>query len=167
MVVPKLQSLFLPVIRRVVLLVHCIVPNVPISPQSPKIIWITILLRSIAPQNLMSPSSVSFVIKSFQDFTLYVYIETLNKECKSDQEQKMWTWNIYCEMLKITSWEKSCIPVNISWWIRNLKEPDTRYSITQWKLPTKQSWTRNLIVFSTIWNVQQKWIWLLVSFWKI
>ena len=35
-VVPKLQSLILPVTRRIVLLVHCIVPNVPISPQNPK-----------------------------------------------------------------------------------------------------------------------------------
>ena len=33
-VVPKLQSLILPVTRRVVLLVNCIVPNVPISPQN-------------------------------------------------------------------------------------------------------------------------------------
>ena len=44
--------------------------------------------------NLMSPSSVNFVIKSFQDFTLYVNIETLNTECKSDQEQEMWISNI-------------------------------------------------------------------------
>ena len=33
-----------------------------------KMIWITIWLRSTAPQNLMWPSSVNFVIKSFQDF---------------------------------------------------------------------------------------------------
>ena len=42
---------------------------------------------------LMSPSSVNFVIKSFQDFTLYVNIETLKTECRSDQEKKMLTWN--------------------------------------------------------------------------
>ena len=30
----------------------------------------------------------------------------------------------------------------------------------------KQSWTRNLIISSTIWKMKQKWIWLLVSFWK-
>ena len=53
------------------------------------------------------------------------------------------------------------------WWIQNLKERDTNCSITQWKLPRKQSWWRNLIISSTIWNVQQNWIWLLVSFWKI
>ena len=91
--VPKQQSLILRVTGRDVLLVHCIVPNVPISPQNPKMIKITILLRSTAPQKLMSPSSVTFVIKSFQDFTLYVNIETLNTECKSDQEQERWMWN--------------------------------------------------------------------------
>ena len=36
----------------------------------------------------MSSSSVNFVIKSFQDFTLYVNIETLNTECRPDQEQR-------------------------------------------------------------------------------
>ena len=41
----------------------------------------------------MSPSSVNFVINSFQDFTLYVNIETLNTENKSDQEQEMCVWN--------------------------------------------------------------------------
>ena len=37
----------------------------------------------------MSPSSVNFVNKSFRDSTLYVNIETLNTECKSDKEQDM------------------------------------------------------------------------------
>ena len=87
-VVPKLKSLILPITRRVVLLVHCIVSTVLISPKNPKLIWITILPRSTVPQNLMSPSSVNFVIKSFKDFTLYVNIETLNTECKSDQEKR-------------------------------------------------------------------------------
>ena len=93
-VVPKLQHLTLRVTTRVVLLVHCIVPNVPISPQSPKTILITILLRSTVLQNLISPSSVNFAFKSFQYFTLYVNIETRNTELRSDQEQKMWIWNI-------------------------------------------------------------------------
>ena len=31
--------------------------------------------------------------KSFHVSTLYVNIETLNIECKSDQKQKMWMWN--------------------------------------------------------------------------
>ena len=93
-VVPKLQNLILPVTRRDVQLEHCIISNDPISPQNPEMIWITILLRSIAPQNLMLPSSVNFVFKSFQLFTLYVNIETLNTECRLDQEQEMWMWNI-------------------------------------------------------------------------
>ena len=53
-------------------------------------------------------------------------------------------------MLRITRWEKNCFPANISWWIRNLKERDTKYSITHCKTSTKQSWTRTLIIFSTI-----------------
>ena len=92
--VPKLQETILYVTRKDVQLEHCSVLIVPISPQNPKVIWIIILLRSIAPQNLMSPSSVNFLIKSFQDFTLYVNIETLNTERKSDQEQEMWMSNI-------------------------------------------------------------------------
>ena len=59
--------------------------------------------------------------------------------------------------MRITGWQKNCVLVNIPWWILNLKEQNTKYPITQWKLSTKQSWTRNLIIFSTICNVQQKW----------
>ena len=44
-VLPKLQSLILRVTRRDVQLEHCIVPIVPFSPQNPRTIWITILLR--------------------------------------------------------------------------------------------------------------------------
>ena len=44
--------------------------------------------------------------------------------------------------------EELRVPVNISWCIRNLKERDTKYSITQWKLSMKQSRMRNLIIFS-------------------
>ena len=92
--VPKLQKTILYVTRRDVQLEHCIVPNVPISPQNPKITWITIMLRSTAPRNLMSLSSVNFVIKIFQDFKLYVTLdETLTTECRSDQEQEMLLWN--------------------------------------------------------------------------
>ena len=116
---------------------------------------IYLLPRGTAPRNLISLSSVNFVIKSFQVFTLYVNIETLNMECRSDQEQEMWTWNTQWEMLRSTVWEKSCVPVNISRWMlehisRILKERDTKYSITQWKLSMKQWWTRILIIFSTI-----------------
>ena len=93
-VVPKLQNLIFPVTKRVVLLVHCNVSNVPISQQNPKMIGFTTLLRSTALQYFMSPSIVNFVTKSFQDLTLYVNIETLNTECNSNQEQEMWMWNI-------------------------------------------------------------------------
>ena len=87
-VVPKLQGTFLYGTRRDVQLEHCIVPNVPFSPRIQKKILIIMLLRNTAPENLMSPSGVNFAIKSFQDFTLYVIIETFNMECKSDQAQE-------------------------------------------------------------------------------
>ena len=48
----------------------------------------------------MSPSSLNFVIKSFQDFTFHVNIETLNTACRLDPEQEMWIWNIQWEMLR-------------------------------------------------------------------
>ena len=92
-VVLILEEAMMYVTRRDVQLEHCIVPNVPISPQNHKMIRITILLRSTAPQKLKSPSSVNFVIKRFQDFTLYVNIETINTECRSDQKQKVLVWN--------------------------------------------------------------------------
>ena len=149
-VVPKLQETILYGTRRVVLLVHCIVPTVPISPQNLRMIWITILLKNTAPPNLKLPSIVNFVIKSFHDLTLYVHIDPLITESKSDQEQEMWMWNTQWKMLRITAWEKSCVLFNISWWIPKLKGRDTKFSITQCKLSTKQSWTRNLITFSTI-----------------
>ena len=91
-VVPKLQSLILGPTRRVVLPKHCIVANVPSSQQNHKLIWITVFLRSTAPQNLISPSSVNFVIKKFQPFMLYGNTKTLNTECRSDQEQEMRMW---------------------------------------------------------------------------
>ena len=81
-VVPKQQSSTLHVTKRDVLLEHCIVRNVPISPRNHKMIWTTILLRSTAPQNLVSPSSLNFVIKSFQNFTLYLNTKTPNTECR-------------------------------------------------------------------------------------
>ena len=77
----------------VVLLVRFSVPNFPISQKNHKKNSFNILLRSTEPQNLMSPSSVNFGIKIFQDFTLHVNIETLNTECRSDQEQEMLMWN--------------------------------------------------------------------------
>ena len=50
--------------------------------------------KMYSPQNLISPSSENCVSKSFRDFTLYVNIEKVNTECRSDQEQEMWMLNI-------------------------------------------------------------------------
>ena len=71
--------------------------------------------------------------------------------------ERCWGWEVERRVAFLST---------LSWWVQNLEWRDIKYSIAQWNLSTKQSWTRNLINFSTIWNVQQKWIWLLVSFWK-
>ena len=67
-VVPKLQETILYGTRRDVQLEHCIVLNVPISPKDHKMVWITILLRSLPPHNLMSPSSVNFFYQELPGF---------------------------------------------------------------------------------------------------
>ena len=69
--------------KRTVLLRHRIVPNVIISPQNPKTIWVTILLRSTALQNQALPSIVIFVVKNLQGVTIYVDIKTLNMAFKT------------------------------------------------------------------------------------
>ena len=50
--------------------------------------------NSTAPQNLMSSSSVNFVIKSFPAFMLYVNTETLNMNHKWDSERAILMWRI-------------------------------------------------------------------------
>ena len=89
-VVPKLQQTIFYGTWKDVHVKHCIIPTVPTPPQIPKVVWIIIFLKSTAPQNLMSPSNVNFVIKIFQFFTLHVNIETINTEARSDQEEEMW-----------------------------------------------------------------------------
>ena len=84
--VPKLQNLILRVTRRDAEMEHYIVANVAVSPQNHKMIWITTLLGSRAPQKLVSYSSVKFDIKSFQ---LDVNIDTLSTESRSDHEQEL------------------------------------------------------------------------------
>ena len=59
-------------------------------------------------------------------------------------------------MLRTRGWEKSCVLFNIYWWIPNLKRRDTKYSIRQWKLSTKQSLTRSLIIFFSNLNCAAK-----------
>ena len=61
-VVLKLQSLILLVTRKVLLLGHCFVPCVPISPQNPEQIWIIKLLRSTASQSLMLGRAFSLLL---------------------------------------------------------------------------------------------------------
>ena len=84
--VPKLQNLILIVKRRGVPLVHCIVPSVPLSPQNPKLFWVFILRRNIAPQKLMLPSSANFANKSFLAVTFFVNIKLPKRVYLSRQQ---------------------------------------------------------------------------------
>ena len=85
-VVPKLQSLILLVTRRVVLLLHCFVPNVLISPKNSIITSKIILLKNTAAQNLSLLLSKNFVSKSFQYFTLDDNIKTPSMAAKVDTD---------------------------------------------------------------------------------
>ena len=69
---------------------HC--SNVPISPQNYRLTWIIILLRSTAPQNLISPSSVNYVMQNFPAFIPYVNTDTLNMYHKWDSERSEQYW---------------------------------------------------------------------------
>ena len=100
-VVPKLQNLILLVTRGDVHLEYSIVPTVPVFPQNP---WIIILLRKTMPQNLMTSSTVNFVIKGFQDYTLYVKIEAPNMVFVSRQQMLIGT--ISSTKLTMRSWEE-------------------------------------------------------------
>ena len=59
-VVPKLQSLILRVTRRVVQSKHSVVPKVPNSPQNPKTIWSTILLKSAPKPDITSKRKLCY-----------------------------------------------------------------------------------------------------------
>ena len=90
---------------------HC--TQSPSFPQNPKLILIIILLRSTVPQNLMLPSSVNFVIKSFKNSTLYNNMKTPKMVFLSGQQMLMRTipWT------KLMMWisKRSCVLVSMSW----------------------------------------------------
>ena len=91
-VVFKLQNSIFRVTRRVVLLVHCVVANVPISSQNHKMLWIIILPRSTAPQNLILISSVNFVMQNFLALMLYVNTKTPKMVHKLDSDRAILMW---------------------------------------------------------------------------
>ena len=67
---------------------HC--PNFSAKSQSDLICHIA--EKHSAPKPDIT-SKCKHCYQTFQDFTLYVSIETLNTECRSDQEQERWMWN--------------------------------------------------------------------------
>ena len=77
-VVLILQETILHGTRKEAQLEHCIVTSVPVPSLLPRLKGIIILLQGPLNQNLPLISSVNFVIKSFQDFTLYVNKKTPN-----------------------------------------------------------------------------------------
>ena len=77
-VVLILQETILHGTRKEAQLEHCIVTSVPVPSLLPRLKGIIILLQGPVNQNLPLISSVNFVIKSFQDFTLYVNKKTPN-----------------------------------------------------------------------------------------
>ena len=166
-VVPKLQSLVLRVTRRDVLLVHFIVANVPISPQKYRMIWHVILLRSLAPQNLISPSSVNYVMQNFPAFIPYVNTETLNMDHNWDSERAILMWRISWEMLTIKVWEKKWNLANTTWQKKKWRMEDTESSTFPCHPSTCLCSTINWIMYSKNWNVLQKLTLHLDSFWKI
>ena len=92
--VPKLQSLILRVTRRDVQLEHCIVTNVPISPQNNKMIGIIILPKNTVFQDLQKHTIVNYVTQIFPAFMLYVITETLNMDHKWVLERAVFMWMI-------------------------------------------------------------------------
>ena len=166
-VVPKLQNLILRVTRRVVLLVHYIVTNVPISSQTYRMIWIIILQRSTASQNLISPSSVNFVLQNFPAFIPYVNTKTLNMDHKWDSERAILMWRIEWEMLTIKVWEKNWNLANTFWQIQKWRMEDTGSSTLPRHPSTCLCSTINWIMYSRNWHVLQKLTLHLDSFWKI
>ena len=52
------------------------------------------IISRTAPQNLISPSSLNFVMQNFQAFMLYVHTKTLNMDHKVDSERTILMWRI-------------------------------------------------------------------------
>ena len=75
----------------------------------------------------MSRSSVNFVIKCFQDFTLYV--NTQHGMQIGSGTRDMDVEHEVGDVEDHRLGEELCLPVNISWWIPNLEERDKKYSI--------------------------------------
>ena len=130
-------------------------------------IWIIILLRSTAPQNLISPSSVNFVMQNFPAFILYVNTKTLNMLHKWGSERAILMWRISWEMLMIKVSEKNWNLADTFWQILKWRMEDTESSNLSCPLSTCLCSTKNWIMYSRSWSVLQKLILNLDWFWKI
>ena len=124
-VVPQLHESVIPVTKKDVRLGSPIVPNVPTSAQITRVTSYIIELRSRALQNILLYSSANFVMQSFQAFTHYDHIKTLNMAFLSRQQMSIWMTSSTNRKLRVS--KRSCIPVNISWWFLNLPGRNTKF----------------------------------------
>ena len=154
-VVTNLQSIILIVSKSVVLLVHCIVGNVPISAQNSKVKRFIIVLKTQRPKTCgYFQVCMHCLIKSLPEFTLHDHIKTPKQSFQSSRQLLSLTMSL--TKLLIRMLESSWVHVNLFSLNLNLKRRDTKYSITQKEISEKYLWTRNSIFFLTIQDVLQE-----------
>ena len=143
----KVHESILPVTRKQVRLGYSFVPNLLNSPQKREMLSNFVLLKSRTPQNFSLLSSVKFVIRKFQDFSLYDNLKRLNIVFLS--KQQILSWTISSTKLMIQILKRSCVLFNISPKIPILKGRDTKYSIMQQNNSTQENYMEKWISFST------------------
>ena len=116
LVLTKRHKIFL-CVKRNIPLGLCFEPSVLPFPQKPQMVWIIILLRKTALQNMMLPSSVNFVTEKFHTFPLYVNKKTLSTALLI--KQQTWIPMISWAKLMIRIWKCSYVHVTISTSILN------------------------------------------------
>ena len=106
-------------------------------------------------------------MQNFQAFMLYVNTKTLHMDHKLDSERSVLMWRIYWEMLTIKVWEKNWNLANPFWQIQKWRMEDTESSTLPCHLSTCLCSMINWIMYSRNWNVLEKLILHLDSFWKV
>ena len=159
--VPKLQETLLYGTRRIVLLVRCIVPAVPCSTKSQND-----LIYDIAEKHNAPKLDVTFTsILCCQEFPGF-YALRQHRITQHGMQIGSRTRDVDVEHIvqdiedhRLREELRSCRHLLVDCELERSRHKVFNYAVETWKLSTKQSWTGNLIIFSTIWNVQQKWIW--------
>ena len=155
-------SLSLRVTRSDVQLERCIIPNVPISPQNYKVIWIIVLPENTVFQDFHKHTIVKYVAQNFPAFMLYVNTKTLNIDHIWDSERAILMWRIEWKRLTIKVWEMNWNLANTFWQIWKWRMEDREPSILPCYPSTCLCSTINWNMYSKNWNVPQK---LKLHFW--